>query len=291
MQAEGDVQELAVQDGLAYARFQELMGQADQLLGGGSSYAVEALSGYGAIPLTYEEARERYQLAVSSDQVTGGYARLFADYAGVMVMSFLPVFLAVILCMKDQRAKMQELIYTREASAARIVLARFLSLLAAAMVPLMFLSYLSNLQVWGAYSGIQLDYLAPLTYSLGWIMPSVMVSVAAGMFLTELTGTPLAIALQGLWWFYDMNQGIRSLDAGYALLRLAPRHNVGPNAWFRTQEYLDHFQSLVQNRLLLAGASLLLAAATVYLYEAKRKGKIHGNVSFKKCKALRKEFA
>ena len=85
-----------------YSRFKELMGQADDLLGGGSNYAVDSLIGYGTVPLTYEEAKERYDLAVSSDQVTGGYARLFSDYAGVMVLSILPVFLAVILSMKEQ---------------------------------------------------------------------------------------------------------------------------------------------------------------------------------------------
>ena len=145
----------AVRDDMDYARFKELMGQADDLLGGGSNYAVDSLIGYGTVPLTYEEAKERYDLAVSSDQVTGGYARLFSDYAGVMVLSILPVFLAVILSMKDRRAKMEAL-----------------------MAPVIILSYLSNVMVWSNYSGMQLDYLAPLKYDFGWLMPSVMISTA-----------------------------------------------------------------------------------------------------------------
>ncbi len=62
----------AVRDDMDYARFKELMGnrRADDLLGGGSNYAVDSLIGYGTVPLTYEEAKERYDLAVSSDQVT-----------------------------------------------------------------------------------------------------------------------------------------------------------------------------------------------------------------------------
>ncbi|MCI8806072.1 MAG: hypothetical protein HFE59_09375, partial [Clostridiales bacterium] len=110
----------AVRDDMDYARFKELMGKADDLLGGGSNYAVDSLIGYGTVPLTYEEAKERYDLAVSSDKVIGGYARLFSDYAGVMVLSILPVFLAVILSMKDQRAKMEALIYTKKTSAAKL---------------------------------------------------------------------------------------------------------------------------------------------------------------------------
>ncbi len=273
---------VAVRDGLGYPQFQELMGRVDSLLGGGSNYAADSLVGYGAVPLTYEEANGRYDLAVKVDKVTGGYARLFADYAGVMTLSFLPVFLAVILSMKDRRARMEFLVYAKEVSSARLTWSRYLALVVAAMLPVIPLSYLSNVMVWDLHSGMGLDYLAPLRYDLGWLMPSVMVSTAAGMFLTELTGTPIAIAVQGLWWMFDVNLGIKTVRSGYSLLRLAPRHNAGVNSWFRTQDYLDHFQDLLQNRLLMAGVSLLLAILTILLYEAKRKGKLGGKASFPK---------
>ena len=272
----------AVRDDMDYARFKELMGQADDLLGGGSNYAVDSLIGYGTVPLTYEEAKERYDLAISSDKVTGGYARLFSDYAGVMVLSILPVFLAVILSMKDRRVKMEALIYTKKTSAAKLTFIRYLALVIAAMLPVILISYISNMMVWSSYPGIQLDYLAPLKYDFGWLLPSVMISTAIGMFLTELTGTPIAVAVQGLWWMFDVNLGIKSVSSGYALFRLAPRHNVGADSLFRTQDYLDHFGDLVQNRLLMAGIALALILLTILIYEAKRKGKFGGNAFFKK---------
>ena len=270
-----------VKDGMDYDRFKELMGQADDILGGGSNYAADSLIKYGTVPLTYEEAKERYGLAVNSDKVTGGYARLFSDYAGVMVLSILPVFLAAILGMKDKHAKMEALIYTKETSAAKLTLIRYLALVIAAMLPVIILSYLSNMMVWSSYSGMNLDYLAPLKYDLGWLMPSVMISTAIGMFLTELTGTPIAIAVQGLWWMFDVNMGIKTVQAGYSLFRLAPRHNAGAESLFRTQDYLDNFQNLMQNRLLMAGISLLLAVFTILVYEAKRKGNFGGNAFFR----------
>lgn len=271
----------AVREGMEYARFKELMGQADELLGGGSNYAVDSLIGYGTVPLTYEEAKERYNLAVDSDKVTGGYARLFSDYAGVMVLSILPVFLAVILSMKDRRAKMEALVYCKGTPSAKLMLVRYLALITAVMLPTVLLSYLSNIMVWGSYSGMALDYLAPLKYDLVWLMPSVMISTAVGMFLTELTGTPIAVAIQGLWWMLDVNLGIKTVQSGYSLFRLAPRHNAGAMALFRTQDYLEHFLDLVQNRLLMAGLSLVLVLLTIVIYEAKRKGKFGGNAFFK----------
>lgn len=278
----GEDKAFAIRDDLGYARFKELMGQADNLLGGGSNYAADSLIGYGKVPLTYEEAKERYGLAVSSDKVTGGYARLFSDYAGVMVLAILPVFLAVILSMKDRRANMEALIYAKKTSAAKLTFARYLALVIAAMAPAIVLSYVSNMMVWSSYRGMRLDYLAPLKYGFGWLTPTVMVSTAIGMFLTELTGTPIAVALQGLWWMFDVNLGIKNVQSGYSLFRLAPRHNVGADSWFRTQDYLDHFQDLVQNRLLMAGISLALVMLTILIYEAKREGRFGGNACFKK---------
>lgn len=275
----------AVRDGMDYSQFKERMALVDDLLGGGSSYAPDSLDGYGTVPLTYKEAKERYELAVNSDQVTRGYARLFCDYAGVMVLSIFPVFLAVILCLKDRRAKMETLIYIKKISAARMILIRFFALVLAAMIPVFILSYVSNMMVWGDANGMQLDYLAPLKYDLGWLLPSVMISTAVGMLLTELTCTPVAAAVQGLWWMLDVNLGIKTVSSGYSLFRLSPRHNAGADSWFRTEDYLDHFQDLLQNRLLIAGISLVLVLLTILVYEAKRRGKFGGNIRNRKNKS------
>lgn len=199
-----------------------------------------------------------------------------------MVVSVLPVFPAILMCMKDRRAKMAEMIYTRKVSAAKVILTRYLAIITSVMIPVIILSYVSNSSVWGMYSGAELDYLAPLKYDLGWIMPSVMMAAALGMCLTELTNTPIAVAVQGFWWLMDVNAGIWSVSDSYALFRLAPRHNAGEMSYFRTQDYIDNFQRLAENRLLFAGLSVLLVAITIVIYEAGRKGKLNGNFKFKK---------
>ncbi|MDE5818159.1 MAG: hypothetical protein K2I07_02415 [Lachnospiraceae bacterium] len=277
--------DLTVRANLSYSEFRELMQRADDLLGGGSDYAADALIGFGTVPVTYEEALERYELMKTRDHVTGGYARLFSDYAVAMALSILPVFLAVIMDMKDRSCKMAELIYTRKASGIKIIFTRYFALLTAVMLPIILLSYLSNAGIWGMYQGMDLDYFAPLKYDLGWIMPSAMIAIALGMCLTELTNTPLAIAVQGLWWFVDINMGIKSVASSYSLFRLAPRHNAGTNTYFRTQDFIDNFPRLITNRLLFAGLSILLVIVTIVIFEANRKGQINGNHKLKKALA------
>ncbi len=267
---------------LSYAAFQERMQEVDDILGGGSSYAKEALIGFGTVSVSYEDACTAYGLATGQDQITGGYARLFSDYAVAMVFAIFPVFLAVIISMKDHHAKMSELIYTRKAPGIRIVGMRYLAVLTAVMIPAVILSYVSNAAVWGMYQGMELDYFAPLKYDFGWIMPTAMMSIAVGMFFTELTNTPIAIAVQGIWWFIDLNVGMRSVSAAYSLMRLAPRHNADSSSYFRTQDFIDNFSNLVCNRLLFTAFSILLVAAAAVAFEAKRKGKINGNHEIKR---------
>ena len=273
---------LTVRDDMDYSEFKALMQRVDDILGGGSDYDAESLIGFRAVPLSYEEALRSYELAVKSDRITGGYARLFSDYAGAMVMCVFPVFLAVIMCMKDRRARVEELVYTKGISAARVILSRYLAVIAAAMLPVMILSYISNATVWGMYGEARLDYLAPLKYDIGWIMPGAMMAVALGMCLTELTNTPIAAAVQGFWWLVDLNMGMRSVAASYSLFRLAPRHNAGESSYFRTQDFTDNYNRLAANRLLFVLLSLLVVAMTIIIYECKRKGKLNGNYKIRR---------
>ena len=266
--------DLSVRKDISYAEFKSLMQTADDILGGGSDYASDALIHYGRVPVTYEEAVARYELVKTLDQFTGGYARLFSDYAVAMALSILPVFPAVIMGMRDRRAKMSELVYIRKTSGAKLIAVRYLAVLTAVMLPVFILSYLSNCSMWHMYPGMKLDYLAPLKYDLGWLMPSAMMVIALSMCLTELTNTPIAVAVCGLWWFIDTNLGMKSVTASYSLLRLAPRHNSGALSYFRAQDFADNLTRLAANRLLFAGVSILLVLVTIVIYEAKRKGKL-----------------
>lgn len=263
--------EVTLSDDISYEEFKECMKQADDLIGGGSNYSENNLLNYSYVAITYEEAVTNYNLIVNEDKFTGAYARLFCDYVGI-ILSILPVFIAVAICLKDKQAKMNNLIYARKISSFKLILSRYFAVVISVMLPTVILAYISNSTVWGQYSGMILDYLAPLKYALGWLMPSVMIAAAIGMFFTELIRTPIAIAIQGLWWFIDLNAGVGRLRGVHTLFELTPRHNSLGN----TQIFLDEFHTLVTNRLIIAGAALMLVAATVIIYEQKRRGKFSG---------------
>ncbi len=263
-----------VKDGLSYEEFERLMSEAADLIGAGTDYDPQGLVSFSRVPMTYEEALESYELTRDKDHFTGAYARLFSDYM-VAILCVLPVFPAVAMCLKDKRGGVSQLIYTRKASSFKVILTRYGALLTAVFVPTLIVSYIYNISAWKFYDGMALDYLAPLKYTLGWIMPSVMMAAAVGMFLTELTGTPIAVAVMGLWWLIDINIGIRTSGA-YPLWQLAPRHNNLQ----KTEMYLERFGSLMANRIFFVAAALVVVLLTVIVFELKRKGKMgnHGGI-------------
>lgn len=266
--------EITVKPGLTYESFRSIMDSAAGIIGRGSSYDSDSLISFGKVPMTYEDAMKDYTAIRDQDHFTGAYARLFSDYM-VVILCALPVFLAVALCLKDSRGSVAALLYTRRISSLKLILARFCALLVAVFVPVLIVSYIYNASAWGFYPGETLDYLAPLKYTVGYIMPSVMMAVAVGMLLTELTGTPIAVLVQGLWWFVDVNTGIR-LSGDYPLWLLAPRHNN----LHRADQFAERLPSLAANRLLFAVGALVLVGLTVIVFELKRKGKLgqHGGL-------------
>lgn len=261
---------------LSYERFQELMDEADQIIGGGSSYNDLYRSSFGKIPVTYEEALERYDKIKDVDHFTGAYARLFSDYAGIVV-SILPVFVAVSFGLKDRRNRSLDVIYAKRASSFQIVAARYAALVVMTFLPVLLYAIWEGIRIGVWFPGEATNPFAFLACSFGWLLPSIMISSAVGMVLTELTNTPAAIAVQGIWWFLSTSASMYRMGGGYAW-DLIPRHNNLGN----TDIFLDNFGQLVKNRLFYTAAALLLAGITVFLYDKKRKGELHGTKIFQK---------
>lgn len=259
---------------MTWERFSELMTQADDLLGGGSDFSETWISHrFGQIPVTYEEALADYELILSYDQLTGAHARLFSDYMGIL-LGLLPVFPAVFLCLRD-RKNIAPMLYTRRVSSVGFILARYLALVTAVMLPVWILCAVLT-SIHGLDYGFgKIDMFAYFKYAFFWILPTAMTSTAVGLFFTTLTGTPVAVAVQLLWWFVDMTSSNGAYSfLGVRPLQLIPRHN----ALGESQAYMDYLPDLIQNRIWIALIALVMVTLTVFVFSAKRRGLAHVNV-------------
>lgn len=258
---------LTVKEGYSYDEFLKEMKKIDELLGGGSDYSEEELQ-YAEEPKTYEQAMEEYNSFIKKDKVTNAYARLFCDYMGIM-LAILPVFLAVTRALKDRKAQAEQVIYMRRAGSFTVVVSRYAAAAFMVVVPVLILScYTLTQAVYYARSiHVEYDALAFVKYIGFWLLPTILVSLSVGFFLTELTDSAVAVLVQGAWWFVSifLNTGNLVGTAGWNLI---PRFNRigGYDIYEQMQE------QLMRNRFFYTGMALALLLLTVWIYSKKRKG-------------------
>lgn len=258
--------EYSLPNSLTYERFCELMGKADDLIGGGSSYAVGTLASYfGRAPMTYEEALEEYEAIMTPGGLGRAYLRLHCDYMGID-LAVMPVFVAAALWQLDRRARMQSLIYTRKSSTVRIVGTRYLALVCCMCVPMLLTLIYTVYKVGGMYPQMSIGWGSGLGMALLWLLPDILAVSAVGILFTELFSPLLAIFLQCVWWFLSLSG--TKLTGDVRRFGLQVRHNsLGKTILWRSQE--DNF---LCNRLALTALALLCLGLTIWLYERKRKG-------------------
>jgi hypothetical protein len=260
---------LVAAEDMTYEKFKDLMKQADKLLGGGSSYSESYIMSNAYVPMTYEDALQDYNEVIQKDHLSGAYARLFCDYMGI-VLTILPAFLAVTRGLRDKRARANQIIYTRRVTSLSVIMSRYLSMVVMIMLPVLIAAGYMTAQCLynGASEGVTVDALAFVKYSFGWLLPAVMISVSVGVVITELTETAIAIVVMGIWWLISVFMGVINIRGGYGW-NLIPRHNAFGNY----QVFHDNFSILAANRLSYAALAILLAAAAVFIYDLKRRGK------------------
>ena len=265
-----------IKEDISYEQFEAKMEKIDDILGGGSRYKASGLKSNAYIPMTYEDAMKEYEDILYNDKISGAYARLFCDYMGI-VLAILPIFLAVTRGLRDKKAKAFDVIFSKKASSIAIVMSRYLATVSMVVIPVILLSISPALQsLYSAVNnGIKGDAFAYLRYIGGWLLPTIMITASVGFFLTELTDGPIAILVQGLWWYISMFMGAESLvgTVGYNIM---PRFNtIGEH-----EVYKAILPQLVKNRLFYSGMGILLIIATIVVYHYKRKGALnyHGKI-------------
>lgn len=253
---------------ITYETFLEKMKTIDAMLGGGSSFSEKAIKNNAQEDMTYEQAEEEYEKIIKKDKVSGAYAREFCDYFGIL-LGILPVFLAVTRAVRDQRSKVFEVVASKQISSVKLMMIRYLAVVTAAIIPVIVLAVSPAMQtLYLAESlGASLDLLIYPKYLVGWLLPSVLFSVSAGFFLSELAGGAAGILVMGLFWIINLFQNTQLVGSvGWSLI---PRFNcVGQRSLFESI-----FGELAKNRIGYTIAACLLLIAAIWIYDRKRKGR------------------
>lgn len=267
---------LQLSNQITYKQFIIYMKKVDDILGGGSSYTEDNVKQMAKVMMTYEEARAVYDDIINKDHVSNAYARLYCDYMGI-ILAILPMFLAVGRVLKDKRSDALGVIYSKRISSFNVVATRYFANVVMIIVPTMLLSIvpLTECMYMARYLGASGDSLAFIKYIIGWLLPTVMFSLAIGFFITELTNGPIAILLYTAYWFTSLLSTSNLI--GFVGWNLMPRFNtIG-----KTYIYEEIYSQLLKNRIMYTVLSFMLLILTALVFSIKRKGGLmrYGKVS------------
>lgn len=258
---------IAVKEGFTYASFEMVMEEVCGLVGKGSFYEKESYENRTYVPMTYEQAKEEYDALCAEDRLTRAYMRLFCDYAGI-VLSILPIFVGVSRALRDQRAKVQQVIYSKSVSGTMIIVSRYLANLVMLAIPVFLTALLIQQPFYykAQTMGIQGDIWAFLTVPGVWLLPEIMTVLAVSFLVTEFTGAIWTIFLQVAWGFASLFSST-TLVGDFGLSLVARWNTLG-----QTMLYSSLKKEFFFNRgyyFLLAVVCVIL---TVFVYEKKRRG-------------------
>ncbi|QUL56923.1 hypothetical protein KDC22_10850 [Paenibacillus tritici] len=262
---------LLTPDKYTMANVYSVAGEIDKQLGGNSMYKV-GLRDYGFPIESYEEAVKAqavilssYNAKVNAGELLPGAARYFSDYMSLPAGIF-PVFLSAFLLLRDRSSRMSELTYSRRVSSWVYVGSKCIA--QGIMLSLVYL-ILAVIGGWQTVDTLGLTgqtgeaIMIFLGYTAWWLLPTLWVSVAFGMFGSMLFRRGIVpIALQIVWWFLS----VLPLMGSYGLNRLFIRFN-SPDDY---QLYRGWADEIALNRSFYLVLTVLLVIGAAGLWERNR---------------------
>lgn len=278
MAAEADYK-ISIRESLTYEEFGTAMEEICRLVGKGSFYEKTMYESGVYVPMTYEQAKEEFDALCSKDLITRGYMRLFCDYAGIF-LAILPIFVGVSGALRDKRAKVEQVVFSKQASGIVVIGSRYLANLVMITIPVLVMAFLIQRPCYemARSMGMQADFFAFLKVPCLWLLPEMMIVLALSFLITEYTDSILAVFIQTAWGIGSLF-GADTLVGDFGLKLITRWNTFGQRMLYDSLE-----KALLWNKgyyCLLAAACIIL---TVIVYERKRKkGGTYGKVYKTNC--------
>lgn len=219
---------------------------------------------------TYEEAMDWFEeIAHGKDKITNVYARIVADYMGILA-GILPAFLAAFVLLRDKKNKMQGIIYYRNFSSWRYVLSKFIALfLLMSFCFCIIASYFTYYYYrMGQLYGYDIDLFAFYKYTALFVFPTIMFVIAFCIFISMLcqNGLP-ALVLQMLLYFLS----IITLSGDYRWFKIVIRINDA----LTHAQYMEYRNQIIVNRCIISLMSIIFLFLTIKILDRKRSALVH----------------
>lgn len=240
--------------------------RVDQLLGGHSGYTTANIVTLARRQMNAKEAKQDYRLIVTRDRISGAFARVFADIAGLIV-GILPTVIVIAFCYADRRSRALATVQSKFISSGRRIITQYCASLIVLLLPVLAVAMYFTLRVVGLYPHQAIDLLAFMKATFIWVLPTLMISSAVGFMTYQLFGNFMGFALQIGWWLITTMIGSHRVDGNYGWL-LMPRHNSLHNVAY----FYDHLNELLVNRASYAVLALIMVGIAILIAQLRKGG-------------------
>lgn len=245
-----------------YGEFRIIRERVNEALGGNTAYSEEYFTSCFASKKPYEVEKKEYEAILKEDMVTNSYARLFADYIGI-VLGFFMVFVTGFTFVRDKRYGFNELIYTKEISSFKYVGGKYLAdVLTALMIVLVVAGHATWLfHGFSKITGDSISYTAFFKYTILWILPTIMFVATLSYVLQVVFDNGIVpIIIQFIYWMYSID--IHNNQITKYIIRF---NEIAPYSQFQPLEH-----TIFVNRIFYTLLSIVLLFVAVKLWDRKR---------------------
>lgn len=249
---------------VSYDEYLKIVRDLDKKLGGNTYYGDKMRSYLLSEEKTYKEAVNDFQDIIYKDKITNAGARYFSDYMGITAGLF-PVFLAAFILIKDRRSRMEELICSRSVSGGVYIISKYAALcLGILLIYILYASHATFVfKSFAKANNYSIDIMAFYKYTLCWILPTILFTVALGMLLSVIFNNGIvAIFAQFILWILS----IRTLGGDYGLSKFIIRFNT----FGEHSQYIKFQNAICVNRIFYIVVSILLIVITSFIWSKKR---------------------
>lgn len=249
-----------------YDRFMNIVHSYDSLMGGSTVYSDELRHTFR--DKTYEEALEEYEEIKEKDKFTNASARLFSDYMSITAGLF-PIFIAGFVLLRDRKSRANELINSSKISSVKYVFSKYIAVCICVMAGYFALATFTTIKYMIVANKLNLviDNWAFFKYSITWITPTVLFTVAMGMLMSIIFNSAIiGIIVQAV----IAHKSLLPLEGDYSLTKTIIRFN----SLGEYENYIQWRGAIIINRLFFTGISIVIVLLSAYIWSIKRSGSL-----------------
>lgn len=245
---------------VSYKKYESILDELDGKFGDTTIFSKKYRDRLYLQNKTYTDAIKDFKEILNRDKITNAYGRYLSDYMGITAGLY-PVFIVAAMFLRDRKKNISHLLSNKKISPIIYILSRYSGICISLLIAYLLLATHSTYVFYKISKNYNylIDIWAFYKYTLTWIAPTLMFTVAMSMLLFVIFNKiSITIICQYILYFFSM----QTLGGDYSLYRFIIRFNT-------LGSYTDYVlwkHDIMANRIFYTLISLGIIVITGYIY-------------------------